>query len=135
MLIIVRITIYVSCAWHAVWQNFGVVIRLPKTRHIRRFVTGDEEAAAWATVMLPVLVASVPPSFASEPVTCKRHQRGSTEVLLGSTEVLHLRGSTEVLLTSSMPRILLDDTLNMPRELCFEPVNVNVRCFGPLLTL
>ena len=47
----------------------------------------------------------------------------------------NLRGSTEVLLTSSMPRILLDDTLNMPRELCFEPVNVNVRCFGPLLTL
>ena len=39
-----------------------------------------------------------------------------------------LRGSMDVVLKDTMPRILLDDTINMPRELCFEPVNVNVRC-------
>ena len=38
-----------------------------------------------------------------------------------------LRGSTDHVLTNSLPRILLDDTINMPRQLCFEPVNVNVR--------
>ena len=39
-----------------------------------------------------------------------------------------LRGSTDYVLNVSLPRILLDDTINMPRELCFEPVNINVRC-------
>ena len=39
-----------------------------------------------------------------------------------------LQGSTDYVLKVSLKRILLDDTINMPRELCFEPVNINVRC-------
>jgi hypothetical protein len=41
-----------------------------------------------------------------------------------------LRGSTDHVLNVTLPRILLDDTINMPRELCFEPVNINVRCYA-----
>ena len=37
-----------------------------------------------------------------------------------------LRGSTDQVLKVSLPKVLLDDTISMPRELCFEPVNVNV---------
>jgi hypothetical protein len=39
-----------------------------------------------------------------------------------------LRGSTDFVLNVSLARILLDDTINMPRQLCFEPVNINVCC-------
>ena len=42
-----------------------------------------------------------------------------------------LRGSTDHVLKVSLKRILLDDTINMPRELCFEPINVNVRHSRP----
>jgi hypothetical protein len=41
-----------------------------------------------------------------------------------------LRGSTDHVLNVTLPRILLDDTINMPRELCFEPVHTNVRCYA-----
>ena len=42
-----------------------------------------------------------------------------------------LRGSTEFVLNTSLPRLLLDDTINMPSTLCFEPVNLNVSRFKP----
>ena len=44
-----------------------------------------------------------------------------------------LRGSTDHVLNVTLPRILLDDTINMPRELCFEPVNPYTY-LTPLLT-
>ena len=52
--------------------------------------------------------------------------KGLMKVLKGQ-----LRGSTDHVLTNSLPRVLLDDTINMPRQLCFEPVNVNVCRFMP----
>ena len=46
-----------------------------------------------------------------------------------------LRGSTDYVLKTSMPRILLDDTLNMPRELCFEPTHINPKMLRKALRI
>jgi hypothetical protein len=47
--------------------------------------------------------------------------RGIMRLLKGK-----LRASTEIVLNESLPRLLLDDTINMPSTLCFEPVHLNV---------
>ena len=103
-------------------------------------------------MVLALLVSAVAPRLAGDPVRVERTQRGLGEVecvelvarfvlLVGEVQVRKglrlirrllvlagkLRGSTDLVLKESLPRILLDDPINMPRELCFEPINVNVR--------